>query len=139
MMHGLYVTTWSSSLPLPLAFLCLCWPLDLLRPYIYYQSVLLLRIEEHKQTWGRKREIGETEMGSTHCDDSLDFSVKIPAIKFTKLFINGEFVDSISGFQLSTSCLLPLLFRLAVYDLRYKTIYCWFLRYIYTYYVTSNI
>ncbi|KAB1209217.1 Aldehyde dehydrogenase family 2 member C4 [Morella rubra] len=35
-------------------------------------------------------------MGS-HCDDSVASSVKIPAIKFTKLFINGEFVDSVSG------------------------------------------
>ncbi|XP_059433377.1 aldehyde dehydrogenase family 2 member C4-like isoform X2 [Corylus avellana] len=35
-------------------------------------------------------------MGS-HCDDSIVSSVKIPTIKFTKLFINGEFVDSISG------------------------------------------
>ncbi|KAL0013931.1 hypothetical protein SO802_001000 [Lithocarpus litseifolius] len=35
-------------------------------------------------------------MGS-HGNDSLESSVKIPTIKFTKLFINGEFVDSISG------------------------------------------
>lgn len=30
----------------------------------------------------------------------LEHSVKIPEIKFTKLFINGEFVDSISGSQI---------------------------------------
>ncbi|GLT60746.1 hypothetical protein SLA2020_334990 [Shorea laevis] len=35
-------------------------------------------------------------MGS-HSEDSLVSSFKIPTIKFTKLFINGEFVDSISG------------------------------------------
>uniref|UniRef100_A0A2N9FXW9 Aldehyde dehydrogenase 1 n=1 Tax=Fagus sylvatica TaxID=28930 RepID=A0A2N9FXW9_FAGSY len=35
-------------------------------------------------------------MGS-HCNDSLESSIKIPTIKFTQLFINGEFVDSISG------------------------------------------
>ncbi|XP_059433147.1 aldehyde dehydrogenase family 2 member C4-like [Corylus avellana] len=35
-------------------------------------------------------------MGSP-CDASILSSVKIPTIKFTKLFINGEFVDSISG------------------------------------------
>uniref|UniRef100_A0A2N9FMF5 Uncharacterized protein n=1 Tax=Fagus sylvatica TaxID=28930 RepID=A0A2N9FMF5_FAGSY len=29
--------------------------------------------------------------------DSLESSIKIPTIKFTQLFINGEFVDSISG------------------------------------------
>ncbi|KAL4653895.1 hypothetical protein ACB092_01G339100 [Castanea dentata] len=36
-------------------------------------------------------------MGSHGTNDSLESSVKIPTIKFTKLFINGEFVDSISG------------------------------------------
>ncbi|KAK7852958.1 aldehyde dehydrogenase family 2 member C4 [Quercus suber] len=35
-------------------------------------------------------------MGS-HSKDSLESFVRIPTIKFTKLFINGEFVDSISG------------------------------------------
>uniref|UniRef100_A0A2N9FXP5 Aldehyde dehydrogenase 1 n=1 Tax=Fagus sylvatica TaxID=28930 RepID=A0A2N9FXP5_FAGSY len=35
-------------------------------------------------------------MGS-QCNDSLVSSIKIPTIKFTQLFINGEFVDSISG------------------------------------------
>ncbi|XVE54296.1 hypothetical protein DITRI_Ditri03aG0069400 [Diplodiscus trichospermus] len=37
---------------------------------------------------------------ASHCNGSSDRSesfVKIPPIKFTKLFINGEFVDSISG------------------------------------------
>ncbi|XP_041006857.1 aldehyde dehydrogenase family 2 member C4-like [Juglans microcarpa x Juglans regia] len=35
-------------------------------------------------------------MGS-RCDDSSASFVKNPTIKFTKLFINGEFVDSVSG------------------------------------------
>ncbi|KAL5572682.1 hypothetical protein UlMin_022279 [Ulmus minor] len=35
-------------------------------------------------------------MGS-YSNESTDYSVKIPTIKFTKLFINGEFVDSLSG------------------------------------------
>ncbi|XWS26875.1 hypothetical protein CRYUN_Cryun26dG0067600 [Craigia yunnanensis] len=37
---------------------------------------------------------------ASHCNGSSDHSesfVKIPPIKFTKLFINGKFVDSISG------------------------------------------
>ena len=48
------------------------------------------------QTTERKK----SEMGS-HSNNNLESFVKIPTIKFTKLFINGEFVDSISGFQLS--------------------------------------
>lgn len=31
---------------------------------------------------------------------NLDYLTKIPEIKFTKLFINGEFVDSVSGFPI---------------------------------------
>ncbi|KAK8595625.1 hypothetical protein V6N13_000328 [Hibiscus sabdariffa] len=37
---------------------------------------------------------------ANHCDENSNLigsSLKIPTIKFTKLFINGEFVDSISG------------------------------------------
>ncbi|KAK8595619.1 hypothetical protein V6N13_000324 [Hibiscus sabdariffa] len=37
---------------------------------------------------------------ANHCDGNSNLtgsSLKIPAIKFTKLFINGEFVDSVSG------------------------------------------
>jgi hypothetical protein len=43
----------------------------------------------------------------SHCNDNLESFVKIPTIKFTKLFINGEFVDSISGFQLSLFLSVP--------------------------------
>ncbi|XP_062149174.1 aldehyde dehydrogenase family 2 member C4-like [Alnus glutinosa] len=41
-------------------------------------------------------------MGSGCNYDGLDSFVKIPTIKFTKLFINGEFIDSISGKTLET-------------------------------------
>ncbi|XP_059433416.1 aldehyde dehydrogenase family 2 member C4-like [Corylus avellana] len=34
---------------------------------------------------------------TSHCNGNMDSFVKVPTIKFTKLFINGEFVDSISG------------------------------------------
>lgn len=34
---------------------------------------------------------------ANHCNGKLDYSMKLPTIKFTKLFINGEFVDSVSG------------------------------------------
>ncbi|KAK8595620.1 hypothetical protein V6N12_064137 [Hibiscus sabdariffa] len=40
-----------------------------------------------------------------HCDgdfNPIGSSLKIPAIKFTKLFINGEFVDSVSGKMFDT-------------------------------------
>jgi hypothetical protein len=46
----------------------------------------------------KEKEKEEDKMGS-----ELDSFVKIPTIKFTKLFINGDFVDSISGFLFSTS------------------------------------
>ncbi|CAH1426372.1 unnamed protein product [Lactuca virosa] len=36
-------------------------------------------------------------MSDTHSNGDSKSSVKLPNIKFTKLFINGEFVDSISG------------------------------------------
>lgn len=36
---------------------------------------------------------------------NLDYLAKIPEIKFTKLFINGEFVDSVSGFPILPSFL----------------------------------
>ncbi|KAK8597817.1 hypothetical protein V6N13_095214 [Hibiscus sabdariffa] len=42
---------------------------------------------------------------SSHCDGDSNptgSSLKIPEIKFTKLFINGEFVDSVSGKTLDT-------------------------------------
>jgi len=49
------------------------------------------------------RERERDQMGSGCNYDGLDSFVKIPTIKFTKLFINGEFIDSISGFQFSPS------------------------------------
>ncbi|CAK9329514.1 unnamed protein product [Citrullus colocynthis] len=36
-------------------------------------------------------------MDHNHCNGNSDSHIKIPKIKFTKLFINGQFVDSISG------------------------------------------
>ncbi|GAB4832939.1 Aldehyde dehydrogenase 2 member C4 [Ancistrocladus abbreviatus] len=36
-------------------------------------------------------------MGGEKSNGNLESGIKIPEIKFTKLFINGEFVDSISG------------------------------------------
>ncbi|KAL4283716.1 hypothetical protein GQ457_16G003840 [Hibiscus cannabinus] len=42
---------------------------------------------------------------ANHCDGDSNptvSSLKIPAIRFTKLFINGEFVDSVSGKTLDT-------------------------------------
>ncbi|KAJ6372245.1 hypothetical protein OIU76_026680 [Salix suchowensis] len=32
-----------------------------------------------------------------HINGNSDSPVKLPTIKFTRLFINGEFVDSVSG------------------------------------------
>ncbi|KAE9586043.1 putative amorpha-4,11-diene 12 monooxygenase [Lupinus albus] len=37
-----------------------------------------------------------SDLTNGHSDSS---SFNIPSIKFTKLFINGEFVDSLSGFK----------------------------------------
>uniref|UniRef100_A0A7N2L1F3 Aldehyde dehydrogenase domain-containing protein n=1 Tax=Quercus lobata TaxID=97700 RepID=A0A7N2L1F3_QUELO len=34
---------------------------------------------------------------TSHSNGNSDSFVKMPTIKFTKLFINGKFVDSISG------------------------------------------
>ncbi|KVH93912.1 Aldehyde dehydrogenase, conserved site-containing protein, partial [Cynara cardunculus var. scolymus] len=39
----------------------------------------------------------EEDMAEIHSNGSSKSSAKIPKIKFTKLFINGEFVDSVSG------------------------------------------
>lgn len=36
-------------------------------------------------------------MAETHCNGSTEKKFKIPEIKFTKLFINGAFVDAVSG------------------------------------------
>jgi hypothetical protein len=58
-------------------------------------------------------------MGSG-CNDGLDSFVKIPTIKFTKLFINGEFIDSISGFHFSLF-LVKLLYTFRFFSLRYDS------------------
>jgi hypothetical protein len=73
-------------------------------------------------------------MGS-YIEENSASPVKLPTIKFTKLFINGEFVDSVSGLFLylsifpnrteavlrahtSISCLIhsPNLFTSSIYD-----------------------
>ena len=54
----------------------------------------------------REREIEREREMTIQCNDNSDSFVKMPTIKFTKLFINGNFVDSISGFDLSLSLLL---------------------------------
>jgi hypothetical protein len=84
------------------------------RKYVAYStpSVYLYTIEK-KASWRRsstsqtpglsEKYLERDQMESTGCNDGLDSFVKIPTIKFTKLFINGEFIDSISGFQFSPS------------------------------------
>lgn len=41
-----------------------------------------------------------TNMSSLFSNGKPNFSLEIPTIKFTKLFINGQFVDSLSGSSL---------------------------------------
>nr|ABN06087.1 hypothetical protein MtrDRAFT_AC150798g30v2 [Medicago truncatula] len=66
--------------------------------YSWYcpQILTLLRHSKWKIGKENSRKVGrEIEMAN---HSILDSFVKIPTIKFKKLFINGEFVDSVSGF-----------------------------------------
>ncbi|KAK6941535.1 Aldehyde dehydrogenase domain [Dillenia turbinata] len=64
----------------------------------------VMSILKFKTCAGKERERErEREMAShTNGDSESEALSKIPKIKFTKLFINGEFVDSISGKTLET-------------------------------------
>ena len=52
-------------------------------------------------------------MGSDYSGSNGSTLEKMPTIKFTKLFVNGEFVDSVSGFS------NPLSLSLSLYHLFY--------------------
>jgi len=52
----------------------------------------------------------------------------IPEIKFTKLFINGEFLDAVSGLSLSPSLCLSTLWRLIALCCSSRFVYVRFLR-----------
>ncbi|KAB5514273.1 hypothetical protein DKX38_028179 [Salix brachista] len=54
-----------------------------------------MAIHTHELLLGGERE-REREMAD-HISGNSDSPVKLPTIKFTRLFINGEFVDSVSG------------------------------------------
>lgn len=63
-----------------------------------------------KQEQVREKE-AKIEMGGDSNGSSDESFVKMPTIKFTKLFINGEFIDSVSGTSLlimsqATACTL---------------------------------
>jgi len=65
-----------------------------------YLIIEVWRLKALRKTEKRKKEIMAGESNGSLAPSS---TIKIPEIKFTKLFINGEFIDAVSGFSLSRS------------------------------------
>ena len=82
-------------------------------------NVLLAAVAPKELYYFTNDEKGEKKKMGSHSNDGLESFVKIPTIKFTKLFINGEFVDSISGFQHTLSHLIFLDFSDSIFTLAF--------------------